>query len=128
MPAINKWIWLPRELYPEQQTTIYSAMAADKSGLNMTVAELKRDYEFASQVTLYPDTKELHLRAEVRMGPALINEYSRGHGGFMLASKLTLADGRVKYICTDSSWAVRCLRGHVGACKKEPTDCRRRSG
>ena len=45
----DKWIWLPRHKYPNNQTTIYSILA-DNGGGNFTVAEFKRSYSFKKEV------------------------------------------------------------------------------
>lgn len=69
--------------------------------------EEPRSKHYASELTLKPGCSTLSFFAQVKMMPVAVNEYSRGHGGFMLSAKLTLADGRTKYLFTDSSWQAR---------------------
>lgn len=163
MAHIEKWIWLPREQYPENQTTRYSANGTQPDG-PYTVAEFRRDYHFdcevrearirfsgdasfclslnddvlatgpvnvggdflfneeprskhyASELTVCPDSTDLCFFARVTMNPIAINEYSRGHGGFMLEARLTFADGRVRYVTTDRTWLARINRAFVKDC------------
>lgn len=70
-----------------------------------------RSKHYASELTLNPGSKTLGFFARVKLMPVAINEYSRGHGGFMLSARVRLADGSVKFICTDSSWQCRLNRG-----------------
>ena len=51
--------------------------------------------------------------AEVRLRPELLCDYSRGHGGFMLAARLTFADGTVDYISTGDGWTAQLLAGWI---------------
>lgn len=66
-----------------------------------------RSKHYATELTVCPNEKTLAFFAQVKLSPSGINEYSRGHGGFMLEGRITLRDGRVKYIYTDESWAAR---------------------
>lgn len=50
MTFLEKWIWLPAEQYPDNQTTYYSALAGKEPG-NYTVAEFRRTYSFGKTVT-----------------------------------------------------------------------------
>ncbi len=163
MATVEKWIWLPREKYPNNQTTNF-AVTRDQPDGHYTVAEFKKDFTFESEVveaqlrfsgdtsfrlylnneivatgpisvggdflynkeprsrhyascvTVKPDSKTLAFFACVTMMPVAINEYSRGHGGFMLEGKLRLADGRVKYIYTDNTWLARHNRAFYAPC------------
>ena len=45
----EQWIWLPREQYPDHQTTIYSGFLDHAVG-NHTVAELKKQYRFEKKI------------------------------------------------------------------------------
>lgn len=45
MHNLEKWIWLPKEKYPNNQTTVYSPYDKHTEG-NFTVAEFKREYHF----------------------------------------------------------------------------------
>ena len=74
--------------------------------------ETPRSKHYASELTLHPQSKTLDFFAEVKMAPCGIIEYSRGHGGFMLEGKLTMADGSVRYIVTDESWLARHNRAY----------------
>lgn len=47
---MEKWIWLSEELYPNNQTTIFSGFL-DKENGNYTVAEFCREYTFEKVVT-----------------------------------------------------------------------------
>ena len=49
MNTCDKWIWLPQQKYPNNQTTIYSILADNGTG-NFTVAEFKRCYSFEKEV------------------------------------------------------------------------------
>lgn len=62
-------------------------------------------YAFRSTVTPHGDT--LSFFALVKMMPVRINEFSMGHGGFMLHARVELEDGRVEEITTDPSWLCR---------------------
>ena len=62
-------------------------------------------YAFCS--TVCPDGDTLDFFAYVKMMPVRINEFSMGHGGFMLHARVELADGRVEEITTDPTWLCR---------------------
>ena len=157
---VENWIWLPREQYPDHQTTIYSGFL-DQSKGNYTVADFKRTYTFAQKVTkaelrvsgdslfrlscngetvatgpacvggdfraneevrpnfyasetvIEPLSDTLDFAATVRMMPAQICDYSRGHGGFMLSAILTMEDGTTCIVTTDETWLVRRNRAYV---------------
>ncbi len=159
MRPIENWIWLPRERYPESQTTYYHVEAVPESKWeecgHYTVAEFTRTYSFgkkvtradlrfsgdtefdlsfngevvatgpaniggdfhenhiqrkqhyASSLTLEPNCEKLDFYARVKMRPIVGNEYSKGHGGFMLTGHLTFEDGSIALITTDKTWLVR---------------------
>lgn len=154
MTNTEKWIWLPKDRYPEHQESHYSAQSTVRNG-RYTVAEFRRDYDFAcavveaklrisgdtefrlylndvilatgpvsvggdflfndeprskhyaTEVTVHPEKERLSFFAQVKLTPVGLSEYSRGHGGFMLSARLTLADGSIKYIYSDDSWLCR---------------------
>ena len=62
-------------------------------------------YSFTSEV--YPEGNTLRFDAWVKMMPVRINEFSMGHGGFMLYGLVEFADGTTEEISTDSSWLCR---------------------
>lgn len=62
-------------------------------------------YTFTSEV--YPEGNTLHFHARVKMMPVRINEFSMGHGGFMLYGLVELEDGTTREITTDSTWLCR---------------------
>lgn len=62
-------------------------------------------YSFTSQV--FPEGNTLDFHAWVKMMPVRINEFSMGHGGFMLYGLVELEDGTVEEITTDSTWLCR---------------------
>jgi len=55
MNHTEQWIWLPKDIYKNEQTTVYSGFNKDKAD-NYTVAEFKRTYTFSQRV----------VRAELR--------------------------------------------------------------
>lgn len=150
----EKWIWLPKDKYPQFQTTVYSGFNDKKNG-NYTVAEFKKTYFFdkeiasaklrfsadtslqlycndkftatgpasvggdfafndnprpnyySTQTVIFPKSKSLSFFARVKMMPTRICEYSKGHGGFMLAGLVIFTDGTKTIITTDKTWQVR---------------------
>ena len=54
-----------------------------------------RSQHYATELTVYPDSNVLEFYARVKMMPILINEYSKGHGGFMLTAHLEFEDGTI---------------------------------
>ncbi len=150
----EKWIWLPKDKYPQSQTTIYSGFNDKRNG-NYTVAEFQKTYRFdkeiasvelrfsgdtsfqlfcndtltatgpasvggdyafndnprscfySTQTVIFPKGKSLSFFARVKMMPTRICEYSKGHGGFMLAGTVIFTDGTKTIINTDKSWHVR---------------------
>ena len=69
--------------------------------------EQVRKHFYAFETTIQPMTDTLDFFARVRMMPAQICEYSRGHGGFMLSAILTMEDGTVETLTTDGTWLAR---------------------
>ena len=49
MHNLEKWIWLPKETYPNNQTTVYSPYDKHTAG-NFTVAEFKKEYCFGKKI------------------------------------------------------------------------------
>lgn len=66
-----------------------------------------RDWYYATEMNLTPDSEELNFYARVKMMPVQLNEYSKGHGGFMLTGYITYEDETIDIITTDSSWLCR---------------------
>lgn len=159
MRSIEKWIWLPKDRYPDAQTTIFhhygiSEEKREEQG-HYTVAEFTKTYVFekkvrcatlrfsgdtefelflnqqilatgpvnvggdfldndvcrnqhyATEMTVYPDNHQLSFYARVKMMPVLINEYSKGRGGFMLTAHLEFEDGTIGLVTTDRTWKSR---------------------
>ena len=165
MKLPEKWIWLPKDKYPEYQNNKYDAMTGTNDG-KFAVAEFAKEYKFdkkvksialrfsgdtvfqlylngeilatgpaavggdflgngkprpnfyAYEMTVAPDSDTLSFFARVRNHPSQICDYSKGHGGFMLAAFVTFEDGTTTVISTDSSWSVR-LNGSYA----EPRKC-----
>lgn len=69
-----------------------------------------RSKHYATELNVRPCAKTLSFFAQVKTPPVGINEYSRGRGGFMLSARLTLADGRTKFVYTDGTWLCRVNR------------------
>lgn len=66
-----------------------------------------RSQHYATELTVYPNSEVLDFFARVKMMPILINEYSKGHGGFMLTANLEFEDGTIGLITTDKTWKAR---------------------
>lgn len=66
---------------------------------------------YAFQSTLHPAGNTLDFFAYVKMMPVRINEFSMGHGGFMLHARVRLTDGTVTEITTDPTWL--CRKNHA---------------
>lgn len=62
---------------------------------------------YAFRSTVYPEGDTLDFFAYVKMMPVRINEFSMGHGGFMLHARVELADGTVQEVTTDPTWLCR---------------------
>ena len=63
---------------------------------------------------MHPDgeQRQWNFFARVKLMPVGINEYSQGHGGFMLTGRLRLADGSTIVIHTDKTWNCRLNRAY----------------
>ena len=46
MRPVEQWIWLPKDLYPNHQTTRYSERTHKNKETNYTVAAFERAYRF----------------------------------------------------------------------------------
>lgn len=69
--------------------------------------ETVKDNYYSFEVELTPNSCTLDFFARVRTRPWRINEFSKGHGGFMMSALLTFEDGTSHVICTDETWSVR---------------------
>ena len=69
--------------------------------------EMLRPNYYATVAEYKPKGKTVRFFARVKMMPVYINEYSHGHGGFMLTARVLLADGTEREIGTDGSWQTR---------------------
>lgn len=160
MRDIEKWIWLPEDIYPKYQKTKYSGFI-DGQNESYAVAEFLRKYEFEKEiaevklrfsgdtefrlycnnkftatgpagaggdflynnqarpqhystvVTISEKTNTLDFFARVKLMPVCINEYSKGHGGFMLTAYILFADGTRTVVCTDKTWQCRVDKGFI---------------
>lgn len=77
--------------------------------------ESAREHYFAYETEISPESAILFFKAEVRMCPVQICEYSKGRGGFMLQATLCFEDGSQTEISTDESWLCRKLSAYTGA-------------
>lgn len=68
---------------------------------------------YATAITVYPKSKNLEFYARVKLMPVWINEYSKGHGGFMLTAHLIFEDGTMEVVSTDRSWKARKNRQYA---------------
>lgn len=66
-----------------------------------------RPHHYATITEIHPDSCDLAFYARVKLMPCGINEYSKGHGGFMLSGVLTFEDGTQTTIGTDETWLSR---------------------
>ena len=66
-----------------------------------------RPWHYAYQVDLPVHEKHLDFFVRVKLSPCGINEYSKGHGGWMLNGLITFENGTTEKICTDESWLAR---------------------
>lgn len=78
-----------------------------RTGGDFLFNDTPRDQFYAIETTVFPDTDTLHFYARVKMLPVLIDEYSRGHGGFMLTAHITFEDGTTAVVSTDRTWLAR---------------------
>ncbi len=88
---MEKWIWLPKNLYPNHQQTAYSAFCAD-DGTPYAVAEFKKDYSFDEKIikarltfsadtlfVLYLNDKVLSTGPVCVGGDYMLNDRARDH-------------------------------------------------
>lgn len=54
--------------------------------------DFPRPSHYASVVSYRPEKPELEFFARVKLNPVGINEYSKGHGGFMLTAEVEFCD------------------------------------
>lgn len=69
--------------------------------------DFPRPSHYASVVSYHPEKPELEFFARVKLNPVGTNEYSKGHGGFMLTAEVEFCDGTKKIVCTDETWLAR---------------------
>ena len=50
MKHSEKWIWLPRQAFPDHQTTVYSGLSEQVKGSAYAVAELQRTYTYEQPI------------------------------------------------------------------------------
>ena len=79
---------------------------ANVGGDFMANETLRPNY-YATVTEYKPKGNTLSFFARVKMMPVYINEYSHGHGGFMLTAKIRFADGTETDLGTDETWLVR---------------------
>ena len=68
---------------------------------------------YATVAEYTPSGKTLAFYARVKMMPVFINEYSHGHGGFMLSARIVFEDGTGTELGTDENWLVRVNGAYV---------------
>lgn len=66
-----------------------------------------REWYYANKTEFIPDGNKLEIFARVKMCPAMICEFSKGHGGFMLWAAVHFEDGSFEQISTDDTWLAR---------------------
>ena len=66
-----------------------------------------RPWHYATCAKVPVNSESLQLYARVKLCPCGINEYSRGHGGWMLSGVITFDDGSTQQIATDETWLAR---------------------
>lgn len=69
--------------------------------------DICRSQHYATEMEVFPDSDTLDFYARVKLMPVLINEYSKGHGGFMLTAHLTFEDDTLAVVTTDRTWNAR---------------------
>ncbi|MBR5554192.1 MAG: hypothetical protein IKV98_10160 [Clostridia bacterium] len=74
--------------------------------------ENSRSNYYATEADFYPDGNELSFFSVVKMMPVKICEYSKGHGGFMLAAAVTFDDGEKIVLSTGPDWQSRLNKGY----------------
>lgn len=81
---------------------------------------------YANSYTVFPSGKQLDFYAEVQLSPVVMNDSSRGHGGFMLSAAVFFDDGAAEFIYTDETWLSRIDRRRSSPytynelCEEEP--------
>ena len=70
---------------------------------------------YSNLYTVFPDTNELNFYADVQLSPIRMNDFSRGHGGFMLSALAFCEDGTSIHFETDETWHSRINRKHPRA-------------
>lgn len=68
---------------------------------------LWRNQHYATEITVKPNSEVLDFYARVKLMPVLINEYSNGHGGFMLTAHIIFEDDTQTFVTTDKTWLAR---------------------
>ena len=75
--------------------------------------ETEKSTYYAFESTIYPESSTLDFYARVKMMPVGMNEFSKGHGGFMLTAKLDFEDDTQIEIGTDESWLSRKNNAYI---------------
>ncbi|MBO5110910.1 MAG: hypothetical protein J6D21_09365 [Clostridia bacterium] len=86
--------------------TLLATGPANRGG-DFMANEALRPNCYATVLEFAPGGCSLDFFARVKMMPVFINEYSSGHGGFMLSARVTFADGTLCEIGTDERWQAR---------------------
>ncbi len=68
---------------------------------------LPMPYYYASPYEWQPQSREIVLFAQVQLSPAVMTDYSCGHGGFYLEGSAEYADGTTEDFFSDESWQAR---------------------
>lgn len=72
-------------------------------------------HHYAARYALRPETEKIALFARVQLSPAVMIDYSCGHGGFYLEGRAEYADGTTEEFCTDESWQARLNPQYISA-------------
>ena len=72
-----------------------------------------RDNYYSYETEIYPCSDAVSFRADVRMSPVQICDYSKGRGGFCLSAVIKFDDGTETLVTTDESWLVRYDGGYI---------------
>ena len=70
---------------------------------------------YATRYELRPETEKIALFARVQLSPAVMTDYSCGHGGFYLEGRAEYADGTAEDFRTDESWQARLNPQYISA-------------
>ena len=76
---------------------------------------LSMPFYYATRYELRPEACEIALFARVQLSPAVMTDYSCGHGGFYLEGRAEYDDGTAEAFSTDESWQARLNRRYVSA-------------